>query len=243
MKAHWLDAVARKVEAELPRRNFFSLPQPQSVWALRDPSPPWPARRRARSATRTKTVAATPSAEGRRCRCKNGFDECGGKCLQLDFDSDDNNCGRCNNACDEGHSCLTGVCTTPDGCPAGADACGGERIACGDVTRCVCSRSTAGETICGDLETPGPVCGQCDTDADCASFGVGAFCVETGSVTCCGPNAQNVCRLPCPIDSSKAQGVRVKVLGLSRTTCRRSASRDGRRWGGRGGRSWDRAGA
>jgi hypothetical protein len=161
-----------------------------------------------------------------KCRCKSGLSDCPGEkaCLDLntdlnncgacgnpcaagelccdgvcaDLQSDDNNCAACGQSCGEGNSCIAGVCTTADGCPVGADACAGDRVACGNITRCVCSRSTEGGTFCGDLLTPGPICGQCDSNADCASFGPGALCVETGSVNCCGSSQQNVCRLPCP---------------------------------------------
>jgi hypothetical protein len=129
--------------------------------------------------------------------CEAGEACCAGACTDLQTDA--NNCSACGQACGGSNSCVAGVCTTADGCPVGADACAGERVICPGGQNCVCSRSTEGETICGDAGTPGAICGQCATSADCASFGAGAFCSQSdpGGVNCCGPSAQNACRLPC----------------------------------------------
>lgn len=117
-----------------------------------------------------------------KCRCKSGFITCSKAC------------------CPAGsQECVGGVCVTPPGgCPPGADLCSdGLATTCGDNPNCICSPSTEGATLCGELGNPDAVCGQCETSADCASFGAGAFCVRT-TLPCCGPDAQNVCRLPCP---------------------------------------------
>ncbi len=116
-----------------------------------------------------------------KCRCKSSFTTCNKTC------------------CSASDECFDGACVTPPGgCPPGADSCGnGVDIFCGDQIGCECSQSTEGQTLCGQVATPGAMCGQCDSSADCVSFGPGAFCVATGSVNCCGPSAQNVCRLPC----------------------------------------------
>jgi len=121
---------------------------------------------------------------------------CSGVCANLATDSA--NCAACGQACGETETCVAGVCTTAEGCPVGADACTGERITCSGNFNCICSQSTEGETKCGDVSTPGAICGQCVTSADCASFGAGAFCVKSDSINCCGPSANNACRLPCP---------------------------------------------
>ena len=152
------------------------------------------------------------------CECKNGFDKCDGKCFKLD--TDEKHCGRCskkcrggetcrNGSCDgddgetgpcggqtcaESEECVGGVCTTPSGgCPVGANSCvAGGYLPCGGGATCVCLQSTEGTTHCGEQDTPGAICGQCESSADCASFGDGAFC----ATTCC-PGEDNWCRLPC----------------------------------------------
>jgi Stigma-specific protein, Stig1 len=157
-----------------------------------------------------------------KCRCKGGFTTCNKDCFNLDIDekhcgscsdacasgetccngtcvdlqTDLSNCGSCGHACGETESCVAGVCFTADGCPVGADGCAAPPVPCG-MGNCFCSQSTEGETICG-VPNFDAVCGECESSADCASLGPGAFCVATGSTFCCGPDAQNVCRLPCP---------------------------------------------
>ena len=116
-----------------------------------------------------------------KCRCKGSFTTCNKTC------------------CSASKECFGGVCVTPPGgCAPGADSCAGEEdFKCGGSQNCECSQSTEGQTLCGDVSTPGAICGQCDSSTDCASFGPGAFCVASGSFPCCGPDAQNACRLPC----------------------------------------------
>ncbi|HEU5431595.1 MAG TPA: hypothetical protein VFU81_08030 [Thermomicrobiales bacterium] len=162
-----------------------------------------------------------------KCACKDGRTDCDGKCFDLETDAkhcakcdnacaadrtccsgtcvrlatNDRNCGVCGAACPPTQECVAGVCVTPPGgCAPGADTCtqGGNVIRCG-VGNCGCSQTTEGTTVCGNLDTPGH-CGECKTSADCASLGPGAFCVASGlpGSTCCGPDAENACRLPCP---------------------------------------------
>lgn len=161
---------------------------------------------------------------GNKCRCRRGFDECAGKCFRLD--SDEKHCGSCNNRCADGERCCDGVCvdlgTDPNncgacgtvcaegetcfagdcivlsgGCTPGSDLCTGVGTAiCPDNPACICSKTTEGATICG-LPFFDAVCGECATSADCAFRGPDAFCTKT-VLPCCGPDAQNVCRVPCP---------------------------------------------
>lgn len=113
-----------------------------------------------------------------------------------------NNCGEtveCG-GCGTGKTCVDGGCRPPEQgtCPAGADSCaGGGRIGCNGRSDCVCSRTTEGETRCGKY-IDGVFCGRCASSADCAQYGPGAFCAKSGSSFCCGPDAQNVCQIPCP---------------------------------------------
>ena len=48
--------------------------------------------------------------KGKKCTCKSGLDECGGKCF--DLDRDDQHCGACSTACVSPDACCDGVCST-----------------------------------------------------------------------------------------------------------------------------------
>jgi len=109
--------------------------------------------------------------------------------------------GGCDPACGATEECVDGVCTTPPGgCPPGADSCSGNgNVFCGDTPGCTCNQTTEGVTRCADGPIPGVFCGSCQTSADCAEYGADAFCARsTNTDVCCGPDAQNFCRLPCP---------------------------------------------
>lgn len=40
----------------------------------------------------------------KKCKCKSGYDECDGKCV--DLDSDEKNCGRCDRTCKNNETCV-----------------------------------------------------------------------------------------------------------------------------------------
>ena len=167
------------------------------------------------------------TCKGKHCACKGTLAACDGRCVDIDSDdahcggcgnacgagraccaggcvdtsTSDGNCGACGTVCPATQECVAGRCTTPNGgCAPGADSCanGGNSIPCAATgSGCICSQSTEGTTVCGFGNTAGAACGQCDTTEDCiALVGAGAFCVRT-SGGCCGPTAQNVCRLSC----------------------------------------------
>lgn len=210
-----IDAVARTLAASLPRRGVIASAVAVLAGSLRAPLPVAAAcKKPGKKCDKNQDCCNGATCKGNTCACKNGRDECGNDCVNLA--SDEKHCGRCNQrcaaeeicrdgacgcdpACASTEECLSGVCTTPPGgCPPGADSCsGGGTVGCAGGGTCKCSQSTEGATLCGDTSTTGAVCGQCESSADCASFGAGAFCVATGSNFCCGPDAQNVCRLPC----------------------------------------------
>jgi hypothetical protein len=135
------------------------------------------------------------------CKCKQGRDECNGKCY--DLDKDEKHCGSCDTTCAAGEKCRDGICIGEGGCPAGADSClGGPAVSCGDDPNCGCVQSVTGETRCADFETDGSaVCGTCESDADCAALGPTAFCSAAllEQVGCCPlGTGNNRCLLPCP---------------------------------------------
>lgn len=228
MQHHWFDDFTRNFQSRFPRRRALGLSVGIAAMSLLGQSHQAKAgcKKVGKKCDKNKDCCDHAKCKGKECKCKSGFDECGKKCY--DLDKDENHCGACDVACGAGEvccdgecanletsaancsacgqacgaseTCVAGVCTTAEGCPVGADACAGDRVSCGDNPNCICSLSTEGETRCGDPATPGALCGQCVSSTDCEAFGPGAFCVETGSDSCCGPNAQNVCRLACSAD-------------------------------------------
>ncbi len=164
---------------------------------------------------------------GTKCRCKDDFSNCDGKCKKLDtdekhcgdgdnrcpagerccdgdcvdLDQSDAHCGACGAACDETEECVGGVCVVPTGgCAPGADSCAtSEDFDCGSSANCTCKQTTEGTTFCAGPPIPGSFCGNCATSADCTEFGPDAVCgASTSIAVCCGPDAQNACILPCP---------------------------------------------
>ena len=107
--------------------------------------------------------------------------------------------------CPKGQICVNDTCVTGAGtCAAGATTCGrpsNAPLTCNNSPSCVCRQSASGQTRCGK-DPLGEACGQCTTDAQCESFGVGAFCVisttNTPGVFCsCATPGQGFCQLPC----------------------------------------------
>lgn len=102
--------------------------------------------------------------------------------------------------CGSRNRCLQGACVTGQGtCAAGANSCDAVDVPCNGKAGCKCWEAAAGETRCGMVPV-GIQCGQCTTDAQCASFGSGAFCVtdSTPLGNCsCGTVGQGFCIVPC----------------------------------------------
>jgi hypothetical protein len=123
----------------------------------------------------------------------------------VDFASDSNHCGACNQACGGGSSCVMGVCECPDAqqfcgpdcvdLSSDADHCGACDSSCASGASCVdgeCECDESGATVCEDACTDkrkdAENCGECGTV--CAS---GASCVQSackcdvaGEIACSG---------------------------------------------------------
>jgi hypothetical protein len=182
MDGERFDRLARRMADVRSRRGLIGGAIGAS--ALLGSQPALACKRVGRKCDKNKDCCAGAKCTGgkkEKCRCKSGFTTCNKTCCPA-----------------SSQECVGGICVTPPGgCPPGADFCSEIVITpCGGDPNCICSRSTEGATLCGDTETENAVCGQCQSSADCASFGPGAFCVRT-VLPCCGPDAQNVCRLPC----------------------------------------------
>lgn len=254
MRAWEIDAIARELAHGMPRRRLLgvvAVALARLQIERRDAAAS--CKNVGQQCDKDNDCCAGAKCRGGKCTCKSGFDECSGKCFNLDrderhggacdtpcgvgdtccngkcanlqfdpdhcggcetvcdagetccdaacvdIDANDRNCGACGHSCTATEECVGGVCVTPPGdCASGADSGAGGDIPCGVAdSGCICSQSTEGTTLCGLGQTPGALCCQCRASSDCASFGAGAFCVATGSAGCCGPNRQNVCRLPC----------------------------------------------
>ena len=118
---------------------------------------------------------------------------------ETDTTTSASHCGRCNNACPAGRSCVAGVCSTAS-CPTGQTSCSGACVntqnntancgACG--TRC-----NAGDTcVSGRCTPPAGMCpSSCRTESDCAPCRTagdpGNYCCISGlclyMTGACGP--------------------------------------------------------
>lgn len=187
MNASRFDALVVRLAHALPRRRVLSASAAVLAVGLAHPEYARACKKVGKKCDKNKNCCDGARCKGDRkdkkgkCRCKNSHTTCNTSC------------------CSGSEECVGGACLTPPGgCPPGADSCGtGVDVPCAGGGTCECGQTTEGATVCGDVTTSGALCGQCDSSADCASFGPGAFCLVTGSVNCCGPGAQNVCRLPC----------------------------------------------
>lgn len=97
--------------------------------------------------------------KGKKCKCKSGRDECGGKCY--DLDKDENHCGDCNTVCGAHESCCDGVCVSLS---SDRDHCASCGAACARDELCVdgaCTPCPVGNQICGDVCCP-PFRACCD---------------------------------------------------------------------------------
>ena len=151
--------------------------------------------------------ASGECAGGKQCidgRCRDALEcagdtkPCGAKCIPTDHCCESSDCGA-------GKLCVGGRCFVGQGsCPAGDNICTDTTARCDPPSGvCVCFRTTAGATRCGDDATwPNAPCGSCASDADCEErvpHLPGIFCAE-GGAQCgsCNTTELSFCRLPCP---------------------------------------------
>jgi hypothetical protein len=200
-----LDGIARLVAAGIARRRFAAGLAAAALGEMsQSPIARAGCKRVDQRCDKSNDCRDGAACKGGKCNCKNGRDECGGKCYKLDTDekhcgdcdtacgagetccdgtctelsSDSANCGACGTTCAESEECVAGACDPPpSGCPADAAFCSleGPIYVCGAAgTNCACSPTTDGTILCGDLTTAGALCGQCQESADCVALGFGA---------------------------------------------------------------------
>jgi hypothetical protein len=113
---------------------------------------------------------------------------CGDRCADLQTDT--THCGRCDNTCPMGQSCVAGACA----CPVGQTICGG-----------VCRDTAADPMNCGACGTACPAGQSCTMGMCVCPMGqtlCGGACVDTASDTAnCG-----ACGTACPASQTCAMG-------------------------------------
>jgi Stigma-specific protein, Stig1 len=116
--------------------------------------------------------------------CPAGLAECAGICVAID--SDEANCGACDNTCDPGEICASGACALV--CPAGQTDCDGACIDTDvDATNC---------GGCGTACAPGELCngaGQCELTCQAGLVGCEGECIDPNTDSdFCGAGADCV---------------------------------------------------
>ena len=110
--------------------------------------------------------------------CHEGYDACGGQCI--DFDTDDDHCGGCDDACGDDQWCAEGSCAE---CTSDAECDDNEVCDDGICTaECTTADDCDGELVCAD-DGQCTQCndgGDCDEDHDC----VDGICVDESAL--CG---------------------------------------------------------
>ena len=130
-----------------------------------------------------------PQCAGKTC----GDDGCKGSCgecadnLSCDGTScvcpPERTCGAV--CCPAGELCVGGVCKGPGTCQAGDNLC--TTIAnCNGNGVCGCLHRLSDNAVFCATGSEVACVANCQTDADCAGFGAGSFCVKKVGDICCG---------------------------------------------------------
>lgn len=182
MDAGRFDSLTRSLTAGLPRRKALTIVLIGGARALGEPGPAAAGCKKVgKKCGRNNDCCDNARCGGKRCKCKSGFTECGGKCY--DLDKDEKHCGDCGAACAAGDSCIDGVCNE-GGCTAELDSCAPDAlcISCPNRPGSVCYLDNAGQPRCSVVL----LCFDCEDDNDCASFGPGARCITSCPGQCSG---------------------------------------------------------
>lgn len=176
MNPRSFDAFARHLATGLPRRKAISIlaGAVSSVILFGTRTVEAACKEVGQSCDKDADCCANAHCKNGSCKCQSGYDECGGKCF--DLDTSENHCGSCNTVCASGQSCVAGVCAE-GGCTADLDSCAPDAlcIACPDRPGSVCYRDDSGTPRCSVFL----LCFPCEEDADCEGFGPGARCVTS----------------------------------------------------------------
>ena len=183
MDARSFDGLTRHVMTRLSRRGGLGLAVGGAASLLLGGTSRVGAgcKKAGKTCDRNKDCCKNARCGGKRCTCKSGFTECGGKCFNLD--NDEQHCGSCDTACAAGDRCVAGVCAE-GGCTAALDSCaeGALCISCPDRADAVCYLDNDGQARCSRFL----VCMPCEDDADCGEVASNARCLVDCSGQCSG---------------------------------------------------------
>ncbi len=187
MDAQGFDAFTRQLTSGLPRRKAITFLAAAGLFIFpgRAPSAEAGCKKVGKKCEKNKDCCDKSTCKGKKCKCKSGLEECGGKCKNLE--NDGSHCGACNNVCPAiAELCVAGGCAS---CPAGADHCVSATASCQNDSGCYClKRLEDGAAICTAL----PRCDQpCDDETGCP--GGPSICVSAGDVCCPGSAGQGRC--------------------------------------------------
>jgi hypothetical protein len=164
MDEHRFDALARTLAAGMPRRRALGATVAGVAASVFGSTPRALAacKKVGRRCDKNKDCCDGAECRGEDCRCKNGRDECAGKCFN--FDTDERHCGACDNACAAGEACCAGACVDLDTDATNCGACG---VDCPPEEACrfggcrSCFPQTACDGDCVDLTSDRDHCGAC----------------------------------------------------------------------------------
>ncbi len=177
------DTLARRFLARLPRRGALAVLAGGVTAPLLGGSPPVQAgcKKVGKTCDKNKDCCKNARCGGKKCKCKSGFTECGGKCF--DLNEDEKHCGSCNTACATGERCVAGVCAE-GGCTANRDSCAEDALclSCPDRADAVCYLDNDDQVRCSRFL----LCFTCEDDSDCEGFGQNARCIASCPGQCSG---------------------------------------------------------
>ncbi|MDQ3413239.1 MAG: hypothetical protein M3509_14100 [Chloroflexota bacterium] len=134
MDGERIDGLARLLAVGLPRRRLVAglIAGMLTPAALRPPTVAAACKKVGKSCDKNKDCCDHAECPASKCRCKEGFKNCDGKCFNLD--NDEKHCGRCDFVCRTNENCCDGDCVDRDGDPNNCGSCGTQ---CDETEECV----------------------------------------------------------------------------------------------------------
>jgi DNA-binding beta-propeller fold protein YncE len=111
MDSRRLDALARLLASDAPRRTLLrglGLVVPAALLGLHQHGAAASCKKVGKKCDKSNDCCDGARCKNGECACKNRYQECQGKCY--DVDKDERHCGRCNRACGNREKCRAGTC-------------------------------------------------------------------------------------------------------------------------------------